>query len=163
MPQFVRNKVCDCRLRVLHYEFSCDTNEVHVIINRHICTANNYLLKLYCTSYNLLEILMKYNLLNVAALRELPAVIRNLREVTDNYAYFSNKSINIVVNMAVSILDIAADVMSPNGELVGAGTYIFRKTINRNISRSALYDFVLNIERVRKEIYANNADLFENK
>ena len=113
--------------------------------------------------YKLLEILMKYNLLNVAALRELPAVIRNLREVTDNYAYFSNKSINIVVNMAVSILDIAADVMSPNGELIGAGTYIFRKTINRNISRSALYDFVLNIERVRKEIYANNADLLENK
>ncbi len=35
MPQFVRNKVCGCRLRVLHYEFSCDTNEVHVItINR---------------------------------------------------------------------------------------------------------------------------------
>ena len=122
-----------------------------------------FLLKLYCTSYNLLEILMKYNLLNVAALRELPAVIRNLREVTDNYAYFSNKSINIVINMAVSILDIAADVMSLNGELIGAGTYIFRKTINRNISRSALYDFVLNIERVRKEIYANNADLFENK
>ena len=113
--------------------------------------------------YNLLEIPMKYNLLNVAALRELPAVICNLREVTDNYAYFSNKSINIVVNMAVSIFDIGADVMSPNGELVGAGTYIFRKTINRNISRSALYDFVLNIERVRKEIYANNADLFENK
>ena len=106
---------------------------------------------------------MKYNLLSVAALRELPAVIRNLREVTDNYAYFSNKSINIVVNMAVSIFDIAADVMSPNGELIGAGTYIFRNTINRNISRSALYDFVLNIERVRKEIYANNADLLENK
>ena len=106
---------------------------------------------------------MRYNLLSVAALRELPAVIRNLREVTDNYAYFSNKSINIVVNMAVSIFDIGADVMSPNGELVGAGTYIFRKTINSNISRSALYDFVLNIERVRKEIYANNVDLFENK
>lgn len=106
---------------------------------------------------------MRYNLLSVAALRELPAVIRNLREVTDNYAYFSNKSINIVVNMAVSIFDIAADVMSPNGELVGAGTYIFRKTINRNVSRSTLYDFVLNIERVRKEIYVDNADLLENK
>ena len=106
---------------------------------------------------------MKYNLLSVAALRELPAVIYNLREVTDNYGYFSNKSVNIVVNMAVSILDIAVDVMSPNGELVGAGTYIFRKTINRNISRSALYDFVLNIERIRKEIYADNADLLENK
>lgn len=106
---------------------------------------------------------MRYNLLSVAALRELPAVIRNLREVTDNYAYFSNKSINIVINMAVSIFDIAADVMSPNEELVGAGTYIFRKTINHNVSRSALYDFVLNIERVRKEIYANHADLFENK
>lgn len=39
MPQFVRNKVCGCRLRVLHYEFSCDTNEVHVIaVNR----LNNY-------------------------------------------------------------------------------------------------------------------------
>ena len=106
---------------------------------------------------------MKYNLINLAAFNELPAVICNLREVTDNYGYFSNKSVNIVVNMAVSILDIAADVMSPNGELIGAGTYIFRKTINRNISRSALYDFVLNIERIRKEIYANNADLFENK
>ena len=106
---------------------------------------------------------MKSNLLNVAALTELPAVIRNLREVTDNYASSSNQSINIVVNMAVSIFDIGADVMSSNGELVGAGTYIFRKTINRNMSRSALYDFVLNIERVRKEIYANNADLLENK
>ena len=106
---------------------------------------------------------MRYNLINLAAFKQLPAVMRNLREVTDNYGYFSNKSINIVINMAVSILDIAADVMSLNGELIGAGTYIFRKTINRNISRSALYDFVLNIERVRKEIYANNADLFENK
>lgn len=42
MPQFVRNKVCDCRLRVLHYEFSCDTNEVHVIafnrLNNHCFT-----------------------------------------------------------------------------------------------------------------------------
>ena len=106
---------------------------------------------------------MRYNLINLAAFKQLPAVMHNLREVTDNYGYFSNKSVNIVINMAVSILDIAADVMSPNGELVGAGTYIFRKTINHNISRSALYDFVLNIERVRKEIYANNADLFENK
>ena len=106
---------------------------------------------------------MNYNLINLDAFKQLPAVMRNLREVTDNYGYFSNKSVNMVVNMAVSILDIAADVMSPNGELVGAGTYIFRKTINRNISRSALYDFVLNIERVRKEIYADNADLLENK
>lgn len=106
---------------------------------------------------------MKYSLINAVAFKELPKIVCNLREVTDNYAYFSNKSINIVVNMAVSILDIAADVMSPNGELVGAGTYIFRKIVNRNVSRSALYDFVLNIERVRKEIYADNADLLENK
>ena len=106
---------------------------------------------------------MRYNLINLAAFKQLPAVICNLREVTDNYGYFSNKSVNMVVNMAVLIFDIAADVMSPNGELVGAGTYIFRKTIKYNVSRSALYDFVLNIERVRKEIYANNADLFENK
>ena len=35
MPHFVQIKCWDCRLRVLHYEFSCDTNEVHVItINR---------------------------------------------------------------------------------------------------------------------------------
>ena len=43
MPQFVRNKVCDYRLRVLHYEFSCDTNEVHVItINRQSSDTDNY-------------------------------------------------------------------------------------------------------------------------
>lgn len=39
MPHFVQIKCWDCRLRVLYYEFSCDTNEVHVIaVNR----LNNY-------------------------------------------------------------------------------------------------------------------------
>lgn len=48
MPQFVRNKVCGCRLRVLHYEFSCDTNKVHVIaINR----LDNYYFMLYDIAY----------------------------------------------------------------------------------------------------------------
>ena len=51
MPQFVRNKVCDCRLRVLHYEFSCNTNEVHVItIDWLSSDTDNYLTKLYGTS-----------------------------------------------------------------------------------------------------------------
>lgn len=48
MPHFVQIKCCDCRLRVLHYEFSCDTNEVHVIaVNR----LNNTNIMLYNIEY----------------------------------------------------------------------------------------------------------------
>lgn len=95
---------------------------------------------------------MRYNLLSVAALRELPAVIHNLREVTDNYAYFSNKSINIVVNMAVVVLNSSADVMLPNGEIVGVGSYICKRAMEHGISIASLYDFIFLIETIRRDI-----------
>lgn len=54
---------------------------------------------------------MKYNLLNVEALKELPEVIVNLRSIVDNYAYFNRKSVDIIVSMAIAILNISGDVL----------------------------------------------------
>ena len=48
MPHFVQIKCWDCQLRILHYEFSCNTNEAHVItINR----LNNTNVMLYDIQY----------------------------------------------------------------------------------------------------------------
>lgn len=105
---------------------------------------------------------MKYNLLNVEAFKELSEVIVNLRSIVDNYEYFNNKSVDIIISTAVAILNISGDVLI-DGKLIGIGDYAYKKTIRYDITRLALYDFVLLIERIRKEIYANNADLFENK
>ena len=101
--------------------------------------------------------MMKYNLLNVEALKELPEVIGNLRSIVDNYAYFNRKSVDIIVNMAIAILNISGDVLIDK-ELIGIGDYAYKKTIKYNVTRSALYDFVLLIERIRKTIYAENID-----
>ena len=100
---------------------------------------------------------MKYNLLNVEALKELPEVIVNLRSIVDNYEYFNNKSVDIIVSMTVAILNISGDVLI-DGKLIGIGDYAYKKTIRYDVTRLALYDFVLLIERIRKTIYAENID-----
>ena len=117
--------------------------------------------------YNLLEIQMKYNLLSVAALRELPKIVRYLREIVDNYDYFNTKSIVIIINMAVITLNLAADVMLINGELIGAGTYACRKSINHStnygINRSELCDFLFLIETIRRRVADDNQHLLQEK
>lgn len=100
---------------------------------------------------------MKYNLLNVEALKELSEVIGNLRSIVDNYAYFNRKSVDIIVNMAIAILNISGNVLIDK-ELIGIGNYAYKKTIKYNVTRSALYDFVLLIEHIRKTIYVENID-----
>ena len=95
---------------------------------------------------------MRYNLLNLDAFKELPQVIRNLREVVDNYEYFSNKSIKMIVNMAVVVLNSAADVMLPNGEIIGMGQYIYKRSMEHGISIAALYDFIFLIETIRRDV-----------
>ena len=104
------------------------------------------LLTLYCTSYNLLEISMEYSLVNKVAFKQLPQVIRNLREVVDNYEYFSNRSIKMIVNMAVVVLDSAANVLLLNGEVIGLGQYIYKRSMKYGVSSASLYDFIFLIE-----------------
>ena len=107
--------------------------------------------------YNLLKITMRYNLLNVEALKELPEVIMNLRSIVDNYEYFNNKSVDIIVSMAIAILNISGDILIDE-KLIGIGDYAYKKTIKYDVTRNTLYDFVLLIERIRKTIYAENID-----
>ena len=102
--------------------------------------------------YNLLKLFMKYSLVNKVAFKELPKIIRNLREVVDNYEYFSDKSVKIIVNMAVVVLNSAADVMLPNGEIIGMGQYIFKRIMEHGISIAALYDFIFLIETIRRDV-----------
>lgn len=101
--------------------------------------------------------MIKYNLLNAEAIKELPEVIVNLRSIVDNYEYFNNKSVDIIVSMAVAILNIGGDVLI-DSKLIGIGDYAYKKTIRYDVTRLALYDFVLLIERIRKTIYAENID-----
>lgn len=110
---------------------------------------------------------MKYNLLNLAAFRELPKIVRYLREIVDNYDYFNTKSIVVIVNMAVITLNLTADVMLVNGEFIGAGTYVCRKSINHSanlsVSRSELSDFLFLIETIRGRVANDNQHLLQEK
>ena len=106
---------------------------------------------------------MKYNLLNVATFKELPKIIKYLYKILGNYEYFNSKSVEIIVNMAVIVLNNAADVMSPNGELVGVGTYACRKSIKDGITCNSLHDFIMLIENIRMEILDNDWYLLQDK
>ena len=106
---------------------------------------------------------MKYNLLNVAIFKELPKIIKHLYTILGNYEYFNSKSIKIIISMAVIVLNNAADVMSPNGELIGAGTYAFRKSIKDDVTRNDLRDFIILVESIRKKILDNDWYLLQDK
>lgn len=106
---------------------------------------------------------MKYNLLNIAVFKELPKIIKHLYTILGNYEYFNSKSIEIIINMAVIVLNNAADVMSPNRELVGAGTYACKKSIKDGVTRNELRDFIMLVESIRMEILNNDWYLLQEK
>ena len=106
---------------------------------------------------------MKYNLLNVAVFKELPKIIKHLYTILGNYEYFNSKSVEIIVNMAVIVLNNAADIMLPNGELVGAGTYACRKSIKDCVTSGELHDFIMLVEHIRMEILNNDWYLLQSK
>lgn len=95
---------------------------------------------------------MKYGLVNKVAFKELPKIIRNLREVVDNYDCFSRKSINIIISTTISVLDSAIDVLLPSGEVIGAGQYIYKRSMKYGVSSASLYDFIFLIETIRRQV-----------
>lgn len=99
---------------------------------------------------------MKYNLLNAATFKELPKIIKHLYTILGNYEYFNSKSVEIIIDMAVIVLNNAADIMLPNGELVGAGTYACRKSIKDDVTRDSLRDFIMLVESIRREVLNND-------
>ena len=106
---------------------------------------------------------MKYNLLNIAVFKELPKIIKYLYTILGNYEYFNSKSIEIIVNMTVIVLNNTADIILPNGELIGAGTYACRKSIKDGVTCDNLRDFIILIESIRKEILNNDWYLLQSK
>lgn len=117
--------------------------------------------------HNLLKIMMRYNLLNLAAFRELPKILKKLDSIHDNYEYFTTASINVIVDLTITLLNIAADVILPNGELIGAGDYACRRgikhSLNRGVNCAELLDFIIIAEDIREKITHIHQDLLENK
>ena len=120
-----------------------------------------FYLKLYGTSYNLLEMLMKYNLINLAAFNELSKVIRRLYVVYENYEHFSTASTEIIVDLAIMVINSAADVILPDGEFIGVGDHVCRRALKGGITRDKLLDFIQVVNIVRMKIERDNHDLLQ--
>ena len=105
--------------------------------------------------------LMNYNLINLQAFRELPKVIRRLRIVYEYYEHFSTASTEIIVDLAIMVINSAADVILPDGEFIGVGDYVCRRTLRGGITRDRLFDFILVAEAVRVKIERDNRDLLQ--
>ena len=116
------------------------------------------LLKFYGTSYNLLKIMMKYNLLNVPAFEALPKVIRRLYIVHEDYESFNVASTEIIVDLAIMVINAAADVILPDGEFIGVGDYVCRRALRGGITHDKLLDFIRVVEAVYKQIADDNQE-----
>ena len=108
---------------------------------------------------------MRYNLLNLAAFDELSNIIRRLQVMHDNYAYFSTASVNIIIDLTITVLNCTADVIISDGKFIGVGDYACRKgvrySISHDISRSELLDFIMIVESIRRKIEYDNHDLIQ--
>lgn len=104
---------------------------------------------------------MNYNLINLQAFRELPKVIRRLRIVYKNYEHFNTESIEIIVDLAIMVINSAADIILPDGEFIGVGDYVCRRAIKDGITRDKLLDFIMVVETVHIKIECDNRDLLQ--
>ncbi len=106
---------------------------------------------------------MRYNLINLQAFNELSKIIRQLHVIYDNYEYFSAASVNIIIDLTITVLNCAANVIISDVEFIGAGNYACRKgvrhSISHGINRSELLDFIMIVESIRRKIAYTNADL----
>ena len=104
---------------------------------------------------------MKYNLINLHAFKELPKVIRRLRIVYENYEHFSTASTEIIVDLAIMVINSAADVILPDGEFIGVGDYICRRALKGGITRDKFLNFIQDVNIVRIKIERDNHDLIQ--
>ena len=105
--------------------------------------------------------LMNYNLINLQAFKELSKVIRRLYVVYENYEHFSTASTEIIVDLAIMVINSAADVILPDGELIGVGDHGCRRVLKGGITRDKLLDFIQVANIVRMKIERDNHDLLQ--
>ena len=104
---------------------------------------------------------MNYNLISLPAFKELPKVIRRLHVVYENYEHFSTASTEIIVDLAIMVINSAADVILPDGEFIGVGDYVCRRALKGGITRDKLLDFIQVVNIVRMKIERGNHDLLQ--
>lgn len=104
---------------------------------------------------------MNYNLINLQVFKELPKVMRLLRIVYKNYEHFNTESIEIIVDLAIMVINSAADVILPDGKFIGVGDYACRRALKGGITRDKLLDFIIVVNIVRIKIKRDNHDLLQ--
>ena len=98
-------------------------------------------------------------MINLTAFNELSKIIRRLHVIYDNYEYFSTANVNIIIDLTITVLNCAADVIISDGEFIGVGDYVCRGVIKGSITRDKLLDFIRITEAVRRKIAYDNHDL----
>ena len=104
--------------------------------------------------------LMNYNLINLQAFRELSKIIRQLHVIYDNYEYFSTASVNIIIDLTITVLNCTADVIISDGEFIGVGDYAC-KGVKHGMDKDELLDFIHVVEDTRRKIADDNRDLIQ--
>ena len=104
---------------------------------------------------------MNYNLINLAAFKELPKVIRRLHVIHDNYEYFSTASVNIIIDLTITVLNCTADVIISDGEFIGVGDHVCSKGVKHAMDKDELLDFIHVVEGTHKKIADDNHDLLQ--
>lgn len=107
--------------------------------------------------------MMKYNLLNIATFKELPKIIKKLYVIHDNYEYFSTASVNIIIDLTITVLNCTADVITFDRELIRLGDYARRESVKYGINRDRLLDFIQIVDGIHRKIEYDNRDLLQNK
>ena len=104
---------------------------------------------------------MRYNLINLHAFNELPKIIRKLYVIHDDYEYFSTASVNIIIDLTITVLNCTADVIISDGEFVGVGDYACRTVVKHAMDKDELLDFIHVVEDTRRKIADDNQHLLQ--
>ena len=85
--------------------------------------------------------------------------------IYEDYESSSLISISIIVDLTIMLLNATADVIISDGEFVGVGDYACRRgikhSLNRDVNRSELLDFIMIVESIRRKVEYDNRDLIQ--
>ena len=103
---------------------------------------------------------MNYNLINLQAFKELSKIIKKLYVIHDDYEYFSTASVNIIIDLTITVLNCTADVIISDGEFVGVGDYAC-KGVKHDMDKDELLNFIHVVEDTRRKIADDNQHLLQ--
>lgn len=104
---------------------------------------------------------MRYNLINLHAFNELSKIINRLYVIHDDYEYFSTASVNIIIDLTITVLNCTADVIISDGEFIGVGNYACMGVVKHAMNKYELLNFIHVVEDTRRKIADDNQYLLQ--